>query len=127
MKEADIKQRPAPGPKGREHGVEASQRVDEWWLRTRQTKRVGNNKETINVNFSLLPLVMAYHGLGSVGELGEILLGSPLVGGHFTGFGKLIDEKLLPHAFGTQKFDATYRAATPSYSQAAFNDIDHAV
>lgn len=78
MTEADIKQRPGPGPKGRDHVVEASQRVGEWWLGTRQTKLIGKNKETINVNPFLLPLVMAYHGLDSVEELGELLLGSHL-------------------------------------------------
>lgn len=127
MNEVNIKQRCSPGPKGREHVVQASQRVGEWWLGTRQTKLLGKNRETINVNPFLLPMVMAYHGLDSVEELGELLLGSHLVGGHFTGFGKLIDEKLLPHVFGTQKFDAKYRGSTPPYSHSAFNDIDHGV
>ncbi|MTD97480.1 restriction endonuclease [Corynebacterium aurimucosum] len=127
MEDTDIRKRCAPGQKGHDHVVEASQRVGEWWMNTRQTKLIGRNKETINVNPFLLPMVMAYHGLDSVEDLGELLLGSHLVGGHFTGFGKMIDEKLLPHVFGTQKFDAKYRNSTPPYSHSAFNDIDHSV
>lgn len=122
-----IKQRTKPGKKTKSEIVDGSDRVGRWWLANRQKKLHGGTRETINVNPFMLPMVMAYHGLDSVEELGELMLGSHLIGGHSTGFGKLIDEKLLPHVFGTQKFDAAYRRVTPPYSQSAFNDIDHAV
>lgn len=122
-----IKDRAKQGVKSRKEVVEGTRRVGEWWLENRQAKLHGSARETINVNPFLLPMVMAYHGLDNVEEIGELLLASHLISGHSTGLGKLMDEKLLPHVFGTQKFDKKFRSSTPPYSQAAFNDIDHAV
>lgn len=101
--------------------------VVSWWLTNRAKKFAAGQKDTMNVNPFMLPLVSALHGTTSVEELGEVLLAAHLLGGHSTGFGKLIDEKLLPTVFGTSKLDARFRASTPPYSQAAFNDIDHVV
>lgn len=97
------------------------------WLTLRARKFVEAQKDTMNVNPFMLPLVAALHGTDTVEEMGELLLGAHLIGGHNTGFGKLIDEKLLPAVFETSKLSANFRASTPPYTQAAFNDIDHVV
>jgi len=101
--------------------------VVSWWLTNRARKFAAGQKDTMNVNPFMLPLVSALHGTDSVEELGEVLLAAHLLGGHSTGFGKLVDEKLLPQVFRTSKLDAKFRSTTPPYSQASFNDIDHLV
>jgi hypothetical protein len=107
--------------------VSATESVVTTWLTLRARKFVEAQKDTMNVNPFMLPLVAALHGTDTVEEMGELLLGAHLIGGHNTGFGKLIDEKLLPAVFETSKLSAKFRATTPPYTQAAFNDIDHIV
>ncbi|MBR7941189.1 hypothetical protein KDW60_31180, partial [Burkholderia cenocepacia] len=46
--------------------------------------------------------------------------------GHATGFGKLVDEKILPRVFGTAKLDAKLRKGGV-LSHTAFDNIDHIV
>ena len=113
--------------KTKEDVVDGTAEVVTWWLTEREKKFAGGLKDTMNVNPFMLPLVSAMHGIDSPDELAEMLLGAHLVGGHNTGFGKLVDEKLLPRVFDTKKLDGAYRSTTPPYSQAAFNDIDHVV
>jgi hypothetical protein len=107
--------------------VSSTAHVTNWWLTNRAKKFGHDQKDTMNVNPFMLPLIAALHGAEDVESLGELLLGGHLMAGHSTGFGKLVDEKLLPTVFGTSKLDAKFRASTPPFSQAAFNDIDHVV
>ena len=49
-----------------------------------------------------------------------------LANGHATGFGKMIDEKILPRVFGTKRLDSSCRDEAP-YNREIFDDIDHVV
>ena len=47
--------------------------------------------------------------------------------GHSTGFGKLIDEKILPQVFGTEKLTGSYRRSNYPFIESCFNEIDHII
>ena len=66
------------------------------------------------------------HGLDSAQSLADFLLAGHFNTGHSTSFGKLIDEKVLPQAFGTRKLDAAFRAAN-DLTASAFDNIDHII
>jgi hypothetical protein len=68
-------------------------------------------------------------GLGDIktfDELADYLLAGHFLTGHFTGFGKLIDEKILPDVFKADKLDKKYRKSAP-YGMSCFDEIDHIV
>ncbi|WP_416429186.1 hypothetical protein [Paenarthrobacter nicotinovorans] len=98
-----------------------------WWIDQREDKLQGAGSETMSVNPFMLPVVAALHGIDTQDELATLLMGAHLMQGHSTGFGKLLDEKLLPRVFGTTKLDKKFRSSTPPYSHSAFNEIDHLV
>ncbi|MFL4477933.1 hypothetical protein ACIPUB_06550 [Paeniglutamicibacter sp. ORCA_105] len=98
-----------------------------WWIEQREGKLQGAGSETMGVNPFMLPVVAALHGLDTQDELATLLMAAHLMQGHSTGFGKLLDEKLLPKVFGTTKLDKKFRKNTPPYSHSAFNEIDHLV
>ncbi|MCP4366948.1 MAG: restriction endonuclease [Deltaproteobacteria bacterium] len=98
-----------------------------WWLGERQKKLREHMSETMSVNPFLLPIIYDLHSLSEIEELFELTIGSHLMTGHNTGFGKLIDEKILPNVFNTTKLDARFRRETTPYSLSCFDEIDHIV
>ena len=75
----------------------------------------------------LIPILFDLHHAESFAELGELLLAGHLMIGHFTSFGRLMDEKVLPKLFGTQKLSSAYRRRNPPLGAACFDEIDHLV
>ena len=69
---------------------------------------------------------MNMHGFPSFRELAAFMLAGHLVEGHATGFGKLIDEKVLD-VFGTIKLDTRFRRENPEFLSSEFDNIDHLV
>ena len=97
-----------------------------WWIKQRAKKIDQSEHGTMEVNPFLAPLIAALHGLGNARELANFITAGHFYIGHSTGFGKLIDEKILPQAFGTRKLDKKFRANS-RYAHHAFDDIDHIV
>ncbi len=102
------------------------ERLTRWWISQRSAKIMANEHGTMEVNPFLAPLLCALHGLTTAHELADFVLAGHFYIGHGTGFGKLIDEKILPGAFGTSKLDKKYRA-TNGLNYPAFDNIDHIV
>jgi len=98
-----------------------------WWVNQRRTKLKNLRHDTHAVNPFLWPLTMAMHGYEEFRELAAFQLGGHLVEGHATGFGKLIDEKILPGVFGSTKLDKAYRQAEPGFNEPEYDNIDHLV
>jgi|GEM_PF-938219 hypothetical protein len=80
----------------------------------------------LNVNPFLMRALKDFHQITDQLSLAQFLLTSHLGGGHATGFGKMIDEKVLPHVFQTKRLDSTCRDVSP-YNKEIFDDIDHLV
>ena len=98
-----------------------------WWVEQRQKKLEQQLHETMSVNPFLMPFLFDYHNLGSFSQLAELIIASHLMVGHNTGFGKLIDEKVLPKVFGAQKLDAKFRRENRPFQEACFDEIDHVI
>lgn len=99
----------------------------EWWLQERLKKVKQEKHDTMEVNPFMAPLVSALHGHADFLELADFLIGGHFAIGHATGFGKLVDEKILPQVFGTTKLDKATRGGTPLFKLACFDNIDHVV
>jgi hypothetical protein len=97
-----------------------------WWMGERQKKLVELRHETMSVNPFLMPLVFGIHQFQNFDELAEFLVAAHLSTGYATGFGKLIDEKILPQVFGTTKLDKAARQSRP-FSMSVFDEIDHII
>ena len=97
-----------------------------WWMGERQKKLVELRHETMSVNPFLLPLIFGIHQFQNFDELAEFLVAAHLSTGYATGFGKLIDEKILPQVFGTTKLDKATRRNHP-LCLSAFDEIDHII
>lgn len=97
-----------------------------WWLDERLKKIRQEKHDTMEVNPFMAPLVSALHGHTDFLGLADFLLGGHFAIGHATGFGKLIDEKILPRVFGTTKLDKATRAAG-IFNKSCFDNIDHVV
>ena len=97
-----------------------------WWVGERQKKLVELRHETMSVNPFLLPLIFGIHQFKNFDELAEFLVAAHLSTGYATGFGKLIDEKILPQVFGTIKLDKATRRSRP-LSMSVFDEIDHII
>ena len=114
-----------PVPQGK---IESeTNRLIRWWLNQRLKKLKGLSSESMALNPFLAPIIMGLHGLNDFDGLAGFLLGGHLSGGHNTGFGKMLDEKMLPQIFGTTKLTSKFRAANPMVSGPAFDEIDHLV
>lgn len=98
-----------------------------WWIRQRKSKLEKELTETMSVNPFLLPFLFEYHSLKNFDELIHLMVASHLMTGHNTGFGKLIDEKILPSVFKTIKLDRKFRQANPPFENSSFNEIDHMI
>ena len=102
-------------------------RLIQWWLNQRLGKLKGLSSESMALNPFLAPVVMGLHGLSDFDGLAGFLIGGHLSGGHNTGFGKMLDEKILPEVFGTTKLTTKFRNANAPVSGPAFNEVDHLV
>lgn len=98
----------------------------EWWMGERQKKLAELRHETMSVNPFLLPLIFGIHEFKDFDELAGFLVAAHLSTGYATGFGKLIDEKILPEVFGTIKLAKSMRQAAP-LSMSVFDEIDHII
>jgi hypothetical protein len=98
-----------------------------WWLEQRERKLRELLSGTMTINPLMAPLVTQLHGLDSGDQLVELLVTSHLMTGHATGFGKLIDEKIIPHVFGAEKLSPQFRRANSPFGESCFDDIDHVV
>ncbi|WP_338468000.1 hypothetical protein RXV95_05440 [Novosphingobium sp. ZN18A2] len=97
-----------------------------WWISQRTAKIEQIEHGSMEVNPFLAPLICALHGLDDARELANFVTAGHFYIGHGTGFGKLIDEKILPRAFGTEKLDKAFRLRN-DLTDPAFDDIDHIV
>lgn len=80
----------------------------------------------LNVNPFLVSSLRDFHNFKTIQDLANFLFVSHMSQGHATGFGKLVDEKILPQVFGTIKLTDTERR-TRKLTAAAYNEIDHIV
>jgi len=99
----------------------------EWWLEQRLGKIRKERHDSMEVNPFMAPLISALHGHSDFLELADFLLGGHFAIGHATGFGKLIDEKILPNVFATTKLDKATRRGSKLFKLACFDNIDHIV
>jgi hypothetical protein len=97
-----------------------------WWIGERRKKLVELRHETMAINPFLLPLIFGTHSFNNFDELAEFLVAAHLATGYATGFGKLMDEKILPRVFKTTKLDKAARKDSP-LSLSVFDEIDHLV
>ena len=118
--------RPVP-PIAREAVLAGVSRWVEWWIGQRRNKLLKFRHESHAVNPFLLPIIMSMHGFASVRDLTFFMLSGHLVEGHATGFGKLIDEKVISNVFGTTMVDRKFRNGNPEYKASQFDNIDHIV
>jgi hypothetical protein len=98
-----------------------------WWIEQRLHKLREHLSDSMSMNPFMAPAVAGIHGLNSIDELIQLYVSAHLMTGHATGFGKLVDEKILPRVFGTRKLDAGYRQATVPLSASRYDEIDHIV
>lgn len=96
-----------------------------WWVGQRKKKLEEQLNESMSINPFMMPFLFDYHNLTTLEDLVDLIIASHLMTGHATGFGKLIDEKILPNVFGTRKLDAAYRAANKPLNKSCFDEIDH--
>jgi hypothetical protein len=99
----------------------------EWWVTNRRKKLVELRHDSHAVNPFLIPIVMGMHGFANFNDMAAFMLAGHLTEGHATGFGKLIDEKVLPWVFGTVKLDAGFRRNNPPFHLPEYDNIDHIV
>ncbi|OOZ41322.1 restriction endonuclease [Solemya pervernicosa gill symbiont] len=98
-----------------------------WWFSQRRKKLVEQLNETMSINPFLMPFLCDYHDLDGLDELAELIVASHLMTGHNTGFGKLVDEKILPNVFGAKKLDKKFRESNQPFSESCFDEIDHII
>lgn len=93
----------------------------------RRLRKVGEDVSScLNVNPFLLSALRDFHHFRTVRDMADFLFISHMAAGHATGFGKLVDEKILPRVFGTVKLTARHREEH-GLTAAAFDEIDHIV
>lgn len=95
-----------------------------WWIGERVKKFKALGHDSMSINPMLAPLIYKMHRFREFPELAEFLINAHLATGYATGFGKLVDEKILPKVFGTTKLNKKFREKYP-FSLAAFDEIDH--
>jgi len=97
-----------------------------WWIGERRKKFEELKHESMSVNPFLMPLIFGIHTFSNFEELSDFLVAAHLATGYSTGFGKLMDEKILPRVFETKKLDKSTRKIAP-LNLSVFDDIDHIV
>ena len=113
--------------KSRDEVVNEVGKWSRWLVKTRRAKFAKLNHGSMATNPFLAPVISHMHGLKDAESLGDFLLGGHLYNGYNTSFGKFVDEKVLPHVFGTVKLDKKFRKGTQPYTAAMFNDVDHLI
>jgi hypothetical protein len=98
-----------------------------WWINERKKKLVNELTDTMTINPFMAPFLYEFHDLKNFGDILDLLISSHLMIGHSTGFGKLVDEKILPNVFGTHKLDKKNRAGTARFLESYFDEIDHLI
>lgn len=78
----------------------------------------------MEINPFLAPLISALHGLPEAKLLAQFLAAGHFSIGHATGFGKLVDEKILPNVFGAVKLDKKTRVEN-GWTESCFDNVDH--
>lgn len=96
------------------------------FLNRRLQKLQKDISQFLNVNPFLMSALKHFHSFNSLHDLAEFLFVAHMSAGHATGFGKLVDEKVLPEVFGTVKLTETERKKR-NFTAAAFNEVDHIV
>jgi len=107
--------------------VEKVSREIIYFIDNRKKKLKSSAHETMSINPLLLPIIYDLHGFKDFNELSKYLVSAHLMVGHSTGFGKLIDEKILPNVFGTIKLTKELRKKNPPLSNSCFDEIDHLI
>lgn len=107
--------------------VDSVKKCAKWWVGVRKKKLEEQLSETMSINPFLMPFLFDYHDLSSLDDLVGLVMASHLMTGHATGFGKLIDEKILPNVFGTTKLDAEFRNTNAPFEKSCFDEIDHLI
>ena len=116
-----------PNPKQpKNRVVDGVARLVHEFLKRRMEKVESDISAFLNVNPFLLSSLREFHSFHTVRDLAEFLFISHMSQGHATGFGKLVDEKMLPQVFKTIKLNRTVRRER-KLSAAAYNEIDHIV
>jgi len=98
-----------------------------WMVSQRMKKLRDEAYDTMAVSPFLAPILFNLHHADNFSELGDLLLAGHLMIGHFTSFGKLVDERILPKVFGTTKLTASFRGGTSPFQESCFDEIDHLV
>ncbi len=98
-----------------------------WWVKERKKKLEHQLTDTMSVNPFIMPFLFDYHNLDSFEGLADLIIASHLMTGHSTGFGKFIDEKILPEVFGAQKLDKKFRSQNSPFQKSCFDEVDHIV
>lgn len=109
------------------HVIDGIEKWVKWWINERMNKLREQASSSMSINPLMLPIIFELHGLHNFDELSKLFVGSHLMVGHSTGFGKLIDEKILPNVFETTKLDSNFRKSTNPYHESCFDEIDHIV
>lgn len=112
--------------KNKEEVISGVKEWAKWWIKQRRKKLEDQLNDSMSINPFMMPFLFDYHNLQNFEELAELIVASHLMVGHNTGFGKLIDEKILPKVFGAKKLDATFRKTDP-YNISCFDEIDHII
>ncbi|MFY0661456.1 MAG: hypothetical protein JXR15_13265 [Shimia sp.] len=105
---------------------ERSRKLAGWWYNQRLGKLKDLAHHSMSTNPFLLPFLVKFHGAEEPRQLAALNVAAHLMAGHHTGFGKLIDEKVLPNVFGTTKLDKATRKRL-ALTEAMFDDVDHIV
>ncbi len=98
-----------------------------WMVGQRMDKLREGLHDSMSISPFLIPIIFDLHYASNFAELAELLIAGHLMIGHFTSFGKLIDEKILPKVFGTIKLTSQYRANNSPLIESCFNEIDHLI
>jgi Type II restriction endonuclease EcoO109I len=106
---------------------EGIKKYTKWWIGERKKKLLNELTHTMSINPFIAPFLYEFHDLKNFGDILDLLISSHLMIGHSTGFGKLVDEKILPNVFGTHKLDKKNRAGTPRFLESHFDEIDHVI
>jgi len=99
-----------------------------WWLGEREKKLRSMDHSNMSINPMLMPIIMELHEMKNSEEYAKFAISSHLMQSYSTGYGKLVDEKILPNVFGTKKLTTKFRKNMGDiYKQACFDEIDHLI
>jgi hypothetical protein len=97
-----------------------------WWRGERLKKFGKDGHKTMSVNPFLLPIIYEMHEFKTLSDIADFIIAGHFKTGYDTGFGKLMDEKILPNVFKTRKINSLERKKPP-FNKSEFTEIDHIV